>query len=561
MRIKAKAFVSTLIISFLAIVPVLASPSMNIEKNYSNGEIKLNLNEEESKHYSIIMLQGATKPQELFSKIESENVTAEGDITRYNPMSFLGYQNEFESNKELVIEVTKSDNYTIYISSKNNREIMSYPIYAVSKEDYKNAINEINEQINNRDEFYNKVLVNKEKLGFDLPLASNQSLKDVSDLLFNEKNGTPFDVAEYDRNIVLYKSCVALDILNKGTISDEAAAIIEELLQSDDTLKEYYNKYITSDDKKTEMNNRLINQGITSTNDLKNKIRDAVILTAVHYPDGYMNIKDIFERYKKELGLSSVSSDADVYKNLVGNYTSVEKMMKKYKTLTTSGGSSGSNSGGGAGGGNSSGNSISSGFGTSNGAVGVPVQKNDTVYMPFDDLDTVSWAYEAISALADAKIISGKSDTKFAPRDKIKREEFVKMIVSALDEEPSQYTDTFKDVNENDWYAGYVLKAYQLNIVNGIGNDLFGSGANVTRQDMAVIIYNAMAKKEINLETQELAFSDKDLISDYAKHAVSALTKAGIISGLDDNTFNPAGDATRAEAAKMIYGMYSIIKK
>lgn len=561
MRIKAKAFVSTLIISFLAIVPVLASPSMNIEKNYSNGEIKLNLNEEESKHYSIIMLQGATKPQELFSKIESENVTAEGNITRYNPMSFLGYQNEFESNKELVIEVTKSDNYTIYISSKNNREIMSYPIYAVSKEDYKNAINEINEQINNRDEFYNKVLVNKEKLGFDLPLASNQSLKDVSDLLFNEKNGTPFDVAEYDRNIVLYKSCVALDILNKGAISDEAAAIIEELLQSDDTLKEYYNKYITSDDKKTEMNNRLINQGITSTNDLKNKIRDAVILTAVHYPDGYMNIKDIFERYKKELGLSSVSSDADVYKNLVGNYTSVEKMIKKYKTLTTSGGSSGSNSGGGAGGGNSSGNSISSGFGTSNGAVSVPVQKNDTVYMPFDDLDTVSWAYEAISALADAKIISGKSDTKFAPRDKIKREEFVKMIVSALDEEPSEYTDTFKDVNENAWYAGYVLKAYQLNIVNGIGNDLFGSGANVTRQDMAVIIHNAMAKKEINLETQELAFSDKDLISDYAKHAVSALTKAGLISGLDDNTFNPAGDATRAEAAKMIYGMYSIIKK
>lgn len=557
MRIKAKAFVSTLIISFLAIVPVLASPSMNIEKNYSNGEIKLNLNEEESKHYSIIMLQGTTKPQELFSKIESENVTAEGDITRYNPMSFLGYQNEFESNKELVIEVTKSDNYTIYISSKNNGEIMSYPIYAVSKEDYKNAIDEINEKINNRDEFYNKVLVNKEKLGFDLPLASNQSLKDVSDLLFNEKNGTPFDAAEYDRNIVLYKSCAALDILNKGTISDEAAAIIEELLQSDDTLKEYYNKYITSDDRKNEMNNRLINQGITSTDDLKNKIRDAVILTAVHHPDGYMNIKNIFERYKKELGLSSVSSDADVYKNLVGNYTSVEKMIEKYKTLTTSGGSSG----GGAGGGNSSGNSISSGFGTSNGAVSVPVQKNDTVYMLFDDLDTVTWAYEAISALADAKIISGKSDTKFAPRDKIKREEFVKMIVSALDEEPSQYTDTFKDVNENAWYAGYVLKAYQLNIVNGIGNDLFGSGANITRQDMAVIIYNAMTKKGINLETQELAFSDKDLISDYAKHAVSALTKAGIINGLDDNTFNPAGDATRAEAAKMIYGMYSIIKK
>ena len=90
---------------------------------------------------------------------------------------------------------------------------------------------------------------------------------------------------------------------------------------------------------------------------------------------------------------------------------------------------------------------------------------------------------------------------------------------------------------------------------------MFGSGENVTRQDMAVIIYNAMIKSGITLETQELEFSDKHLISDYAKNAVSALTKAGVINGLSDNTFNPAGEATRAEAAKMIYGMYSIIGK
>lgn len=556
MRIKAKAFVSTLIISFLAMTPVLASPSVSIEKNYSNGEIKLNLNEEESRHYAVIMLKGATKPQELFGKIESGNIVTEGNITRYNPMSFLKYQNEFESNNGPVIEVTESGNYTIYISSKNNDEIMAYPIYAVSKDDYKRAIDEVNGQINNRDEFYNKISENKEKLGFDLPLTSGQSLKDVSDLMFNEKNGTLLDAAEYHRNMDLYKSCIALDILNKGTISEEAAAIIEELLQSDENLKEYYGKYITSNDKKTEMNNRLINKGIRSTEDLKNKIRDAVILTIVHHPDGYMNIKSVFERYKTELELSSVSSDASVYKSLVGDYASVEEMMKKYKSLTTSGGGSSGGSGG-----SSSGKSISSGFGSSNGAVITPVRENGAILMPFDDLDTVTWAYEAISALADAKIISGKSETKFAPRDKIKREEFVKMIVAAMGEEPLQYTDIFKDVDENAWYAGYVLKAYRLSIINGIGNDLFGSGENITRQDMAVIIYNAMIKSGITLETQELEFSDKHLISDYAKNAVSALTKAGVINGLSDNTFNPAGEATRAEAAKMIYGMYSIIGK
>ena len=181
--------------------------------------------------------------------------------------------------------------------------------------------------------------------------------------------------------------------------------------------------------------------------------------------------------------------------------------------------------------------------------------------MPFDDLDTVTWAYEAISALADAGIVSGKSSTKFAPRDKIKREEFVKMIISAMGEEPAQYSDIFEDVGENVWYAGFVLKAYRLGIINGIESARFGSGTNITRQDMAAIIYNTMSARGISLETQELVFSDSNSISDYAKNAVAALTKVGIISGVGDNTFNPTGDATRAEAAKMIYGMYGIIKK
>ena len=557
MGIKTKTFVSTLVLSFFAIAPVLASPSINIEKNYSNGEIRLKLDEEESRHYSIVMLCGTTTPQELLGKIDSENITAEGDITRYNPMSLMEYQNEFDSDNELVIEVTKSDAYTIYIASKSYDEIMSCPVYAVSKDDYKKAIDEINEQINNKDEFYNKVLANREKLGFDLPLADNQSLKDVSDLMFNEKNGTPFDAAQYSRNIILYKSCAALDILNKGTISDEAAAIIDELLKSDDTLNRYYNKYITSDELKKEMNNRLVNKGITSSEDLKIKIRDAVILTAVHHPDGYMNIRGIFESYKTELGLSQVSSDANIYKNLVGDYASIEKMLERYKALTASG----SGSGGGGNSISSGGNSISSGIGTSGGGVVIPGQKNDAVYMPFDDLDTVTWAYEAISALADAGIVSGKSGTKFAPRDKIKREEFVKMIISAMGEEPAQYSDIFEDVGENVWYAGFVLKAYRLGIINGIESARFGSGTNITRQDMAAIIYNTMSARGISLETQELAFSDSNSISDYAKNAVAALTKAGIISGVGDNTFNPTGDATRAEAAKMIYGMYGIIKK
>lgn len=561
MKIRFKTFAGAVMLMLAATVPVLASPTVDIDKNYSSGEIRINVNEEVSGRYTVMVIKDSIKTEELFDNIPGEDISSEGEITRYNPMSVLGYSNEFYSDNELIIEMKVSGSYTIYIASKRTGEKLSYPVTITSKDDYFAAIGEINGQIanNDKDEFYNKVLENKDKLGFDLPLAENQKLRDISDLMFNEKNGTEFDASDYKQNIILYKSCIALDALNKGTLSAEAAAIIEELIQNDNLLKSYYNKHVTNDERKAYLNERLKNKGIVSTKDLKNKIRDALILTVVRYPDGYMNIKEIFGSFKTELGIASVTADVNVYSNLVGNYENIEKLTEKYNSLSNQnpGGTSG---GTGGGKGTSGGKSISGGTVPSNGVIDITPVKTGTVRMPFDDLDTVSWAYEAISALADAKIISGKSETKFAPRDNVKREEFVKMIVGAMGEGQSPYSNIFNDVEEGAWYSGYVLKAYQMNIVGGIGDDLFGTGRNITRQDMAVMIYKALIAKGTALENTDLTFADSDDFSDYAREPVAALANVKIINGQGDNTFNPKGEATRAEAASMIYGMYKLIR-
>ena len=99
-----------------------------------------------------------------------------------------------------------------------------------------------------------------------------------------------------------------------------------------------------------------------------------------------------------------------------------------------------------------------------------------------------------------------------------------------------------------------------MGIVGGIGDGLFGTGRNITRQDMAVMIYKALTAKGVGLEAGALAFSDSAAVSDYAKDAVAALANAEIINGQGDNTFNPNGEATRAEAASIIYGMYKRIQ-
>ena len=82
---------------------------------------------------------------------------------------------------------------------------------------------------------------------------------------------------------------------------------------------------------------------------------------------------------------------------------------------------------------------------------------------------------------------------------------------------------------------------------------MFGTGAFITREDMAVIIYNCAKLKGITLKEGSLTVSDKNNISDYAKISVSALLNSGIVNGTGSGEFNPKGFATRAEAAKMIY--------
>lgn len=173
----------------------------------------------------------------------------------------------------------------------------------------------------------------------------------------------------------------------------------------------------------------------------------------------------------------------------------------------------------------------------------------------FDDLDGVSWARESISELLKKKIISESNDKKFNPQREVTREEFVKMIVCALGiSKDNAYVD-FEDVNKDSWYYGYVASAVEYGIINGISDVQFGSGQNITRCDMAVIISRAIEKSGYVLTESEEKFSDDDGILQYAKSAVYKMKNVGIINGLENNIFDPNGNATRAMAAKVIYKM------
>ena len=247
------------------------------------------------------------------------------------------------------------------------------------------------------------------------------------------------------------------------------------------------------------------------------------------------------------------------------NYENIATLQSALTTANQSGtapppavedGGSGSTGGGGGGGGNISNVTIENNKETLPEVAPVP----ETKYS-FSDMASAAWADEAVSTLKAMGVVNGKTATKFAPDDNVTREEFVKMIVSLADIKVEHGELEFGDVSEEEWYYTPIKAAFQKGIINGISEIQFGIGQKITRQDMAVITANVLSYLNISVSKKNLDFADADKIADYAKDAVSKLTAKGIINGYEDSTFKPEGFATRAEAAKILYGVLPLLNK
>lgn len=211
-------------------------------------------------------------------------------------------------------------------------------------------------------------------------------------------------------------------------------------------------------------------------------------------------------------------------------------------------------SGGGGGSARPGSNALPGGFNASQSAENTA--NTDTSVNEFTDLEGFEWAHEAISALKNKGIIRGKSENRFAANDNVTREEFVAMIVRAFDfGEAAQTAPSFDDVDSGAWYYDDIALAAGLGIVNGTENNRFGIGQPITREDIAAILYRALSALT-NVESNSGAenFTDSDKISDYAVKGIGLCRENGIINGYPDGSFRPQQPATRAEAAKILYG-------
>lgn len=207
----------------------------------------------------------------------------------------------------------------------------------------------------------------------------------------------------------------------------------------------------------------------------------------------------------------------------------------------------GAGSGGGSGSGSSSSKNNSS-------SVNIPISAGSNTSTEqgviFSDLEGYDWARNAIEKLFGKGIIAGVGNGEFAPGELITREQMAKIICTAFDISitDGEYTE-FNDMDSSKWYAPYVRAVAQNGIMNGIGDNLFGVGQPVTRQDFAVIISRILNTSQID---DNISFTDYDEISDYAKQSVLQLASKNIITGFSDGSFQGKQSCTRAQAAVII---------
>ena len=172
------------------------------------------------------------------------------------------------------------------------------------------------------------------------------------------------------------------------------------------------------------------------------------------------------------------------------------------------------------------------------------------------------WAKDNMLFVVSRGLLSGTSATTFSPNTGMTRGMFVTALGRLAGVDPTDYqASRFTDVKEDAYYAPYVNWAAKTGVVSGTTDTAFAPDININREQMAVIMKNYAAKLGYTIpKTLEVVnFADSAGISSWAKEAVKSMQQAGILAGKTNNCFDPAGTATRAEVAAVLRRFVEIV--
>ncbi len=182
------------------------------------------------------------------------------------------------------------------------------------------------------------------------------------------------------------------------------------------------------------------------------------------------------------------------------------------------------------------------------GDVTVKIMNNEKEFSDTGD----HWAADAVTFVTAREVYNGTSATTFTPDGSMTRGMLTKVLHNLENNPETAFDGSFSDLNDH-WAADSIQWAAENGIVGGYSDGSFGADDNITREQLAVMLWRYAGSPESSHDLSQ--FGDAANISDYAKVALAWASEHGIVSGVGSNTMDPQGNATRAQVATMLMRM------
>lgn len=164
------------------------------------------------------------------------------------------------------------------------------------------------------------------------------------------------------------------------------------------------------------------------------------------------------------------------------------------------------------------------------------------------------WSKGDVESLAAQMIVTGRTEQTFVPNAPVTRAEFAALVVRALGLSADAASGSFQDVASSDWYAGAIQAAVDADIINGYTDGTFKPNRTITREEMAVMAYNALEYAGYNpVDAAKAHFADASAIGAWSQAAVYELAALDILNGDPKQRFHPKSNATRGESAAVLH--------
>ena len=180
--------------------------------------------------------------------------------------------------------------------------------------------------------------------------------------------------------------------------------------------------------------------------------------------------------------------------------------------------------------------------------------KDPSAVKRFSDVASGAWYAEYITYVTENALMNGYDDGRFGPNDQTTRAQIVTVLYRLEGEPATRSSNSFSDVSSGgQYYSSAVAWAAINDIVNGYEDGRFGPNDNVTREQIAAILYRYATYKGYDTENAgSIAnFSDAAKVSSWANTAISWAVGEELMNG-DNGALRPQGNATRAEIAALL---------